>query len=97
MSPDDWSSLRRSDNTESLIPTTLRLSSAKPEGPFERVPRSMPFQRFPRNSNARARAPSHDLDDPSRAIEPVVDDLSRVTGIGEVLAPILRSVPGTLL
>ena len=38
------------------IPSIARESSRKPAGPLRRVPRSTPFQRLPRNSNARPSA-----------------------------------------
>ena len=60
-SPAATSPLRRSDSTESLMPPTKRFSSAKPAGPWTNAPRSTPFQRFPRNPNARVRAASQAL------------------------------------
>ena len=62
MRPAPCNSLNRSARTESLMPTTLRLSSANPEDPLVRVPKMTPFQRLPRNLKAWARAPSHDLE-----------------------------------
>ena len=60
-----WSSVRRSARTESLMPTTLRRSSAKPDTPLLSVPRITPFQRLPRKVNACASDPSQDFEESS--------------------------------
>jgi hypothetical protein len=57
-SPDPARSASRSDSTESEIPPIARESSRKPAGPLLRTPRTTPFQRLPRNSNALASAAS---------------------------------------
>ncbi len=65
MRPAAWSSVRRSARTESLMPATLRRSSAKPDTPLLNVPRMTPFHRLPKKVNAWARDPSQDFEDSS--------------------------------